>query len=238
MHDVKLETHYGTDLVIEQCKKCGGLWFDALEVFRAKAGSADDFGIENIDTIDLPVLYNDSILPSEKLFCPIDRQKLKPFSDRRYPEDLQVQQCSLCGGMWLNRGEFQLFEKHREAIRNRRVLDEKSKKTPEEKQKDVEFNETMRQVYEQAMEAGDDQAILQLTEFLAGPKPKILQDIALREEFEPALGVAFRSIYDGYGFAHVMKYFAASVPAIYMPLIAMILIIGMIMRRIQQEEKR
>lgn len=230
---VELMTHYGADLIIDQCERCGGLWFDVIELFSARKGSAKD-----LDELNLIVLYNNITLPRGRLHCPIDGKSLAPFSDQRYPEGLHVLQCGLCGGMWLNRGEFHVFEKHREAIRDRCAPEEKREKTPEEKKKDEEFNDVMRQVYEQAMDAGDDQAILQLTEFLAGPKPKMLQGIELREEFEPTLGVAFRSVYDGMSFVHAIKYFTAIIPAVYMPLVSIILILGMIMRRIQHENSK
>lgn len=238
MSKVELSSHYGAELIIEQCHQCGGLWFDVVEIFSARKGSAKELQELRAKEIDLPDLYDNTRLPSKKLSCPIDGQQLKPFSDQRYPEGLHVMHCVLCGGMWLNRGEFHVFEKHREAIRDRCVPEEKREKTAEEKKKDAEFNEVMRQVYEQAMDAGDDRAILQLTEFLAGPKPKMLQGIELQEEFEPALGVAFRSVYDGMSFMHAIKYFTAIIPAVYMPFVSIILILGMIMRRIQYENNK
>lgn len=233
MSKVELATHYGADLIIEQCEKCGGLWFDVVELFSARKGSAKE-----LEELNLAMLYDKAFLPSKILVCPVDGRQLKSFSDRRYPEDLQVKQCALCGGMWLNRGEFHVFEKHREAIRDRCTPEEEREKTPEEKKKDTEFNDIMRQVYEQAMDTGDNQAILQLTEFLAGPKPKMLQKVDLEEEFRPTLEFIFKSTYNGYGFIHLMKYFAGFVSVTYMPFVAIVLIIGMFMHEKQREESK
>jgi len=233
MSTVELATHYGADLIIDQCEKCGGVWFDTIELFSARKGSAKE-----LKEVNLAVLYDNIVLTQKVLTCPIDGKQLTPFSDRRYPDSLLVEQCVLCGGMWLNRGEFQIFESHREAIRDRCAPEEKREKTSEEKRKDAEFNTVMRQVYEQAMEAGDDQAILQLTEFLAGPKPKMLQKIDLEEEFKPTLDFIFQSAYNGYGFMHLMKYFAGFVSVTYMPFVAIVLIIGMLMREKQREESK
>lgn len=238
MSKVELSSHYGAELIIEQCHQCGGLWFDVVEIFSVRKGSAKELQGLRAKEIDLPDLYDNTRLPSKKLSCPIDGQQLKPFSDQRYPEGLHVMHCVLCGGMWLNRGEFHVFEKHREAIRDRCVPEEKREKTAEEKKKDAEFNEVMRQVYEQAMDAGDDRAILQLTEFLAGPKPKMLQKIDMEEEFRPTLEFIFKSTYNGYGFITLMKYFAGFVSITYMPFIAIILVMGMLMREIQREDNK
>ena len=40
MCQVKIEGHYGQPILLEQCKECGGIWFDEMELFSARHGEA------------------------------------------------------------------------------------------------------------------------------------------------------------------------------------------------------
>jgi len=51
MHQTAVPSHYGQKVIIDQCEDCGGLWFDAFELYKIKQGS--DERIEELDSDNL-----------------------------------------------------------------------------------------------------------------------------------------------------------------------------------------
>lgn len=113
MRRVQTQSHVGQRLVLDQCGKCGGIWFDRSELYRAKQGEA-----EKIELLDPATLTAPTEIESPSLRCPRDEQALVRFSDRYFPQDIIVARCPACDGFWLNRGEFAKFQRAREAIRS------------------------------------------------------------------------------------------------------------------------
>ena len=78
---------------------CGGIWFDAQELERVSARTA-----ATLHTIwNVPVA---SVKQTEPRQCPRCLQVVlerKWFSDAKLVE---IDQCSQCGGVWLDAGEF------------------------------------------------------------------------------------------------------------------------------------
>ena len=48
MRQVKILSQYGGPVFVDQCEKCGGIWFDESELFRAGQGEA-----ERIEAVNL-----------------------------------------------------------------------------------------------------------------------------------------------------------------------------------------
>jgi len=115
MHEVRVESHYGLPIVLDQCPTCGGMWFDKSELFMAKSGEAT-----KVDLADAVLLATPSTIRAAKLFCPRDGADLIRFTDRFFPADIILVRCPFCGGMWLNRGEFVKFQKVREELKRSR----------------------------------------------------------------------------------------------------------------------
>lgn len=109
MHPVRIESHYGQQIIVDQCKTCGGIWFDESELFRAKQGEA-----ERVELLDVEVLSGASEVKASGLLCPKDGAGLFRFSDKHFPEDVVLVRCPTCRGVWLNRGGFAAFQKRRE----------------------------------------------------------------------------------------------------------------------------
>ena len=65
MREVKIVGHYGEPIIIDQCAKCGGIWFDEAELFRAKQGEA-----EKIEMLDAEILRTPATIENSTLFCP------------------------------------------------------------------------------------------------------------------------------------------------------------------------
>ncbi|MGE4490292.1 MAG: zf-TFIIB domain-containing protein [Kiritimatiellales bacterium] len=86
----------------EQCKNCGGLWFDALE--------AEDLveikGASEIDTGDAKqgAEYN----RKRNVNCPVCNIRMSKVHDRKQPH-IQLETCAVCKGTFFDAGEFKDF---------------------------------------------------------------------------------------------------------------------------------
>jgi Zn-finger nucleic acid-binding protein len=119
MRQVKVEAHYGQTVILDQCSVCGGIWFDTSELYMANQGQA-----EHIELLDSTLLQTLTALKNEERLCPRDQSRLIRFSDPFFPADLIIERCTLCGGLWLNRGEFSKYQKFRQS-----KLDKKNQET-------------------------------------------------------------------------------------------------------------
>ena len=108
MHEVNIESHYATPIILDQCPKCGGLWFEGTELFRARGGEA-----QKVEAVDADKLCTPAPLAEKPLCCPRDHTTLTPFSDPNFPKEIIVESCSMCGGFWLNHCEFIEFQERR-----------------------------------------------------------------------------------------------------------------------------
>lgn len=117
MKAVKVESHYGISLVLDQCGKCGGLWIDRDELYKTKLGEAKR--IERVDTKKLRQLTK----IDKELWCPHQHARLLLFLDRSFPKSIQVDKCPICHGFWFNRGEFTSFQKSIKKRRGKRITE-------------------------------------------------------------------------------------------------------------------
>jgi len=114
MHHVKIVAHYGQPIVVDQCHRCGGIWFDEAELFRARQGEAD-----RIEMLDAYIARAPSMIEESELLCPRDRAMMLQFVDRYFPQDIILVHCRLCSGIWLNRGEFTKYQRFRRGLLQR-----------------------------------------------------------------------------------------------------------------------
>jgi Zn-finger nucleic acid-binding protein len=111
MRQVKIVSHYGGPIFVDQCGKCGGIWFDESELFRAKQGEAGKIEILNTEMLRTP-----STIENSTLFCPRDQGPMHRFTDKYFPQDIVLMRCQLCHGIWLNRGIFTLYQQFRQEL--------------------------------------------------------------------------------------------------------------------------
>lgn len=111
MHQVKIVAHYGEPIVVDQCKKCGGIWFDESELFRAKQGEA-----EKIEALNAEILRNPTTIEHPNLICPGDQTVMQQFTDKYFPQDIVLVRCPSCHGFWLNRGMFTKYQQFRQEL--------------------------------------------------------------------------------------------------------------------------
>lgn len=108
MNVVDVQAHYGEPMLINQCPICGGIWFDADELYRINPKEA-----EKVDTLDVAKIRAAKEITNQPLECPHDGEKLAIFQDINFPKNLVVESCSVCNGFWFNHGEFKQFEEYR-----------------------------------------------------------------------------------------------------------------------------
>jgi Zn-finger nucleic acid-binding protein len=119
MHRVKIISNYGLPIVLDQCERCGGIWFDESELFRAKQGEAEKIEL----LLNTDILKSPTIIENSTLTCPRDQTVLYQFTDKYFPKDIILERCPTCKGIWLNRGQFTKYQRFR---RERKSPNEKS----------------------------------------------------------------------------------------------------------------
>ncbi len=117
MHQVQVLSHYGQPIFLDQCGKCGGIWFDQSELYRTKQGEA-----ERVESLNASALKEPSEIVNTDLRCPRDKAVLIKFSDKYFPQGIIVARCPLCDGFWLNRGEFTKYQKGRPDLQRVQVV--------------------------------------------------------------------------------------------------------------------
>lgn len=89
---------YGV-LQVDRCPRCAGLWLDANELEHVLARPSE------VTTLDLGVHAGLEHLDSvRRIDCPRDKSHLVQMSDPKQPH-VNFEQCSVCGGVFLDAGE-------------------------------------------------------------------------------------------------------------------------------------
>ena len=127
MYQVKIEGHYSQPILLEQCKECGGIWFDEMELFSARHGEA-----EKIEVFDSKSLWTPTNIEKRILRCPLDQSELFRFKDRYFLKGIILERCPSCNGIWLNRGDFTKFQQARQELKRPKERSSKDKRLEED----------------------------------------------------------------------------------------------------------
>ena len=127
MQQVKVESHYGQTVMLDQCPGCGGIWFDQFELSAVKQGQA-----EKIESLNVDALRTTSSIEKTELLCPRDSATLVHFNDPFFPKTIIIARCPVCNGFWLNRGEFVKYQDYRESLKQPRVITAEDEKVGQE----------------------------------------------------------------------------------------------------------
>ncbi len=100
MHEVTAAARTGYLIVLDQCRRCGGVWCDRWELFPLTAAAAA--ALDPVDAAQLAAPNEAAAQPGQ---CPRCAIALRPFRDPLLPPDARIERCAVCEGMWLNRGE-------------------------------------------------------------------------------------------------------------------------------------
>ena len=154
MHQVGVPSHYGQQVIIDQCEGCGGIWFDAFELFRVKLGEAQE-----IESLDPDRLRTPSEIEDPRLLCPRDRTALVLYKDPNFPRELILTRCPKCQGFWLNRGEFTRYQETRQNLM-----------LPKEKTlEDQRLGEEVKRILESNRDSNSTETLGKLGAFLSSP---------------------------------------------------------------------
>jgi len=154
MHQVGVPSHYGHQVIIDQCEGCGGIWFDAFELFRVKLGEAQE-----IESLDPDRLRTPSDIEDPRLLCPRDRTALVLYKDPNFPRELILTRCPKCQGFWLNRGEFTRYQETRQKLM-----------LPKEKTlEDQRLGEEVKRILESNRDSNSTETLGKLGAFLSSP---------------------------------------------------------------------
>ena len=112
LKEVYAEANYGRVLLLDQCARCGSVWFDRWELYFLKESEA-----RRLEGVDVEALraFNPARRGSGK--CPVCDLKLVPFNDPTLPPDASIKRCTGCKGLWLNRGELTRYASHRASLK-------------------------------------------------------------------------------------------------------------------------
>jgi Zn-finger nucleic acid-binding protein len=85
------------EIVVDQCPKCQGIWCDRYELYQ-------------IPTSQIPVLNHVNETPPTVsgtdplpgLTCPRDGEPLTRLVDFNFPQNINIQRCHKCEGVWIN----------------------------------------------------------------------------------------------------------------------------------------
>jgi len=116
LHEVFAEANYGRVLLLEQCRRCGGVWFDRFELYFVTGSSLKE--LEAIDGASFAAKPPDE---AGKGLCPKCEKPLAIFSDPNLPKDALIERCGACNGLWLNRGELKRYAAHKKSFRPGRM---------------------------------------------------------------------------------------------------------------------
>ncbi len=105
------EASYGRVLLLDQCERCGGVWFDHWELYLLKEAEA-----RRLDAVNEESIISSIPHPQGEGMCPRCRINLEQFKDPTLPKDSQIMRCKCCNGLWLNRGELVRYGNHKESI--------------------------------------------------------------------------------------------------------------------------
>jgi Zn-finger nucleic acid-binding protein len=154
MHRVKIVSHYGQPVELDQCESCGGIWYDKAELFRAKQGEA-----EKIEALNTRILKNPAMIGNSRLICPRDQTVLYRFTDKYFPQDIILARCPTCEGIWLNRGLFTRYQGFRQEL----------KRTKEKSPEDKELEERISQLIAAHQSGHPNDTLERLGKFLSTP---------------------------------------------------------------------
>lgn len=114
MQEVKATATTGYLLVLDQCRRCGGIWADRWEAFPLSTVTVER--LDSVDTATLQAPPPPGGAAPARLECPRCQARMYAFTDPTLPPDARIERCRNCEGMWFNRGELRRF-KHRTAQR-------------------------------------------------------------------------------------------------------------------------
>lgn len=109
---VYAEANYGRVILLDQCMRCGGVWFDRWELYFVKESS-----LKSLEAVDVEALLAPVPRSRDVIGCPSCGLGMALFNDPVLPRDVSIMRCAACRGLWLNRGDIGRYARHKEGLR-------------------------------------------------------------------------------------------------------------------------
>ncbi len=116
MKEVTVPANPGSLIQLDQCQRCGGTWCDRWELFPVDPDEAI-----RLDSLDQGLLTAPAELPPKTLYCPRCTAELHTFKDPLLPQEIVLQRCPRCEGIWLNRGQLARYKNYQKDIRLKKM---------------------------------------------------------------------------------------------------------------------
>ena len=122
---VLVKSHYGTDVPIDVCNECGGVWFDKMELLAAKPDEVQATVARAGKSSPTRFTTLVPVTESDKIQHAADRILICPRCARSLGEDtsfgVSLQLCPGCGGIWIGRQALLTFKaRQKERIERQR----------------------------------------------------------------------------------------------------------------------
>lgn len=98
-------------VLIDECPKCRGRWFDRGELKKAKDRIDDDLRWLDFDLFG-PEADKYAVPSSKKVWCP--KCSIRMTSLAYQKSGITISKCTQCHGVWLSHGEFEAIVKYLE----------------------------------------------------------------------------------------------------------------------------
>ena len=83
LKEVYVEANYGRALLLDQCHRCGGIWFDTWELYYLNDAEA-----KRLDAVDMNIFLADNPAQKGSGLCPrCNNTSLESFQDPNLPSD-------------------------------------------------------------------------------------------------------------------------------------------------------
>ncbi|MGH2373592.1 MAG: M48 family metalloprotease [bacterium] len=106
LSEATIASHYDAPIPVDRCAVCGGIWFDALELYMAATPA---LVAEAPRTAAGP--------PGTTLACPRCRLPLRRSAPYGAAADVWLHECPVCGGAWVRPPDLVKFGQQRERAR-------------------------------------------------------------------------------------------------------------------------
>lgn len=116
MNEVNVRANPGSLIQLDQCQRCGGIWCDKWELFPIDPEEA-----ERLDSLDEKLLAACANPIPKALYCPRCTSKLARLKEPLLPEEIVLQRCIRCDGIWLNRGQMGRYKNYQQSTRLKKM---------------------------------------------------------------------------------------------------------------------
>lgn len=106
---------YGQRLEIDQCARCGGIWFDDMEIYTVAPDSLEEVKAVSGDLFSS--LHSTQSQNDISLTCPNNHGSLQEFDHDKFSEHIKMYNCIMCNGTWAHHTHIKAFVKQRDTLR-------------------------------------------------------------------------------------------------------------------------